>query len=1266
MEKSLVFNLRVKGTSELVKEISRVDLELDSTSKALAQIKKDLSTFETGSDAAKEALIQQGKSVESLTADYEQYKAKQLELRRESKLLNQEVRDLGKEFDEQKNKVPKNSLIGLRNEYKKLRGELDKTDEALLSTAENQQKLARANSLKQRIDEYGESVRDFRSQVGGYFQAIQRFFSQSSGGGLGFLAGGTGNLIGTALGALTSGFTGLPPAIGGATSALGAHGAAIGAVIGLVGTQVTQIKNITKEYEELRFQVNGITGDTGEQLRVTTEVVKTLADVYNVEFDKILNIVNAVRKEFKVTTEEASDFIRAGFGAGLDINGDFLDNVREYSAQVRAAGGDQQDLFDILQLSVQEGIYSDKGIDTVKEFGLRVREQTATGRAALRDAFGEKFAKEIFDGIDDGSLTTIEALKDVAGEINNLQIPTSDLQKLIADLFGGAGEDAGLRYIRLLENLGEATEDVTEKTDAWAARQNQIFENTLRLNAAQNDISIQLAGLGTSFEGTGLLIRSVWNEAISNIIRGFRLYKAEAEIIFEDVTNIFKGNFEFFTKSRNDVIFEANRRVREADAETLKAKTEEENQLQRTAEAYEEYASRLKNVTSLNEDQQKKLQALVRTRDEVLQRIENDDNDINVSQNLLGSLEQLDADIAQFLKGADVVRKTGAERLAEQKKAAEAAKRIREQEIKERENLLNKIDSLEEKTFNTTLSANEKRRQTILNQYADIFEDVIDTFGDGSDEYKRVVENFHKDLQKVEEDATKDRLKEEEKYNEERAKIAEEIATLQREITKQQLNESILDIRTFTFELENLQREADKKIASLVGTPEEIQKQTELVKQQLALSVEELTNERAKLLIQQTNEFRDAETNFQEQESILGIIGEINNLNLDNTGYAEARKALEDQITLIQKEASLQRLNNLIESGNAETDAILERAKLEVEINDLKNKDLIDANAEATQKELKEEEDKLKAKEKFINQYQKNVENAGESIGEAFGTFFTDFATDSDKAIGELGKSFQKVILDLIIDQLTLMAVTAIAQPDSVASFGATGSLRIAILTGLVKAASSGLKALVPALLSEEGNVLGNNNILNNIKYVAKDNIQSTYTQNLKRGAIFKGRTHKQGGEHFTVNGKLNEAEEKESIINATNTQKFAPLLSAINEYDNNGVQFAYGSEKYKPLLDGMIKGYFNAGGITGSNTAGLISTDAPQLVQPRSIQNVVVVDTKPLEDTLKSHLEESTEVVTSSVNSVKDAVSTGVSDGLDERITRLERLQYLNFISIL
>jgi hypothetical protein len=182
--------------------------------------------------------------------------------------------------------------------------------------------------------------------------------------------------------------------------------------------------------------------------------------------------------------------------------------VKEYAPQFKDAGFAAQDFIGHISQSATQGIFSDKGADVVKEFGLRIREQTKATSEAMQAAFGSDFTKKLFAGINDGSLTVEQALQKVSQQMADTQIPASQLQTVIADVFGGPGEDAGIDYLKSLKNVGKGVDELVDKTNVYTQRQERLLASQTELAEAQNELT-------KSFEGGGTILDTLTNQGLT-------------------------------------------------------------------------------------------------------------------------------------------------------------------------------------------------------------------------------------------------------------------------------------------------------------------------------------------------------------------------------------------------------------------------------------------------------------------------------------------------------------------------------------------------------------------------------------------------------------------------------------------------------------------------------------------------------------------------------------------------------------------------------
>lgn len=199
---------------------------------------------------------------------------------------------------------------------------------------------------------------------------------------------------------------------------------------------------------------------TGSALKDLRDEISGISDTFGTDFRETLQATNSVAKQFGISYEQAADVIRKGFVAGANANGEFIDTLKEYPAYFKEAGISASDFVAIIAKSNQEGIFSDKGVDAIKEGNLRLREMTTATASAL-EGIGIS-SKKVQEDLQSGAKTTWQVMQEVSQKLSELPESSSKVGTAIADIFGGPGEDAGLQYLTMLKDIKGGIDDVIE------------------------------------------------------------------------------------------------------------------------------------------------------------------------------------------------------------------------------------------------------------------------------------------------------------------------------------------------------------------------------------------------------------------------------------------------------------------------------------------------------------------------------------------------------------------------------------------------------------------------------------------------------------------------------------------------------------------------------------------------------------------------------------------------------------------------------------
>lgn len=235
---------------------------------------------------------------------------------------------------------------------------------------------------------------------------------------------------------------------------------AIGKIQQLGGQLVQFVKNLTKQ----RREITRLTDVTGRDLDVVSAKIDSIVRTYNQDFNKVLISSNALAKAMGITHATALELIKDGFEEVGESSDEYLDILREYPAQFMAAGLTAQQSIAIISQQIKEGVYSDKGVDTIKEGTLRLREMTKATREAL-EAIGIS-STDLEQKLRSNTMSYFDAIQMVSRRLSQLEAQSPEVGTAIADIFGGPGEDAGLNYIKTLGTVQtelEKTETATSK-----------------------------------------------------------------------------------------------------------------------------------------------------------------------------------------------------------------------------------------------------------------------------------------------------------------------------------------------------------------------------------------------------------------------------------------------------------------------------------------------------------------------------------------------------------------------------------------------------------------------------------------------------------------------------------------------------------------------------------------------------------------------------------------------------------------------------------
>lgn len=200
---------------------------------------------------------------------------------------------------------------------------------------------------------------------------------------------------------------------------------------------------------------------TGEDIQKATENALAFRDVFGAEVSESMRSVDALMKNFGVSSDEAFNLIAQGYQNNLDFSGELIDSINEYSVHFQKVGIDAETMFAMIAAGAENGAWNvDKIGDAVKEFGIKAIDGSKTTQEGFK-AIGLN-ADEMARKFGAGGNEAKEAFGEVINALKSMEDP---LKRDAAgvNLFGTMWEDLGADVVTNLNDIGNGF-DMTKDT----------------------------------------------------------------------------------------------------------------------------------------------------------------------------------------------------------------------------------------------------------------------------------------------------------------------------------------------------------------------------------------------------------------------------------------------------------------------------------------------------------------------------------------------------------------------------------------------------------------------------------------------------------------------------------------------------------------------------------------------------------------------------------------------------------------------------------
>lgn len=374
----------------------------------------------------------------------------------------------------------KTVLSSLEAQYEavvKEQGEGSKAADDLIIKINNQK--AAINSTQKQIDKWNTSLNELQSESGqaenatdGLGKALKDTADDANEAGDGFtiLKGTIADLAAQAISKAVDGLKDFVSQANEVDKAVNGLQTSTGAT----ANEMKQYEKVMKDiynsnygdsYDDVAESMSQVLQTMGDLSDVDLKNVTTnglaLRDTFGFEMSESMRAVNALMKQFGITSDEAYNLIAQGAQNGLNQNGDLLDVINEYSVQFKNSGYSADEMFNMLKNGADAGVWSvDKLGDAVKEMNIRFSDGTVAGALAENaDALGltAKEVQALQTEYNKGGDAAQKAVGKMVDSILNVKDETKQYQ-LGVSVFGTLWEDVGAEAIKaLMETDGALT-----------------------------------------------------------------------------------------------------------------------------------------------------------------------------------------------------------------------------------------------------------------------------------------------------------------------------------------------------------------------------------------------------------------------------------------------------------------------------------------------------------------------------------------------------------------------------------------------------------------------------------------------------------------------------------------------------------------------------------------------------------------------------------------------------------------------------------------
>jgi hypothetical protein len=290
------------------------------------------------------------------------------------------------------------------------------------------------------------------------------------------------------------------------------------AIAGIAGTGMAfkWFYDYNVEVEHATRLTREFTGVTGSELTHLRAEIQATASTFGKDYKEVLEGVDLLMSHFGLTSSEAIKTLNDGFVIGADINGNYLQLLKQYAPVFKDAGVSAQQLVALIQ-QTRSGIFSQQGLEAIKQASARIREMSSSTRSSL-----EGIGIDVTDlqrKLATHEIEMIDAVQMVSDKLKETSNNTQEYGNVMADVFGRQGKFSSQEMI---ESLGDIDTNLQNlKVDA--GEYGKALEDNQKATADLEEETAKMFGAGEhGWETLKVRADTLWKTSLTNVIKRIR------------------------------------------------------------------------------------------------------------------------------------------------------------------------------------------------------------------------------------------------------------------------------------------------------------------------------------------------------------------------------------------------------------------------------------------------------------------------------------------------------------------------------------------------------------------------------------------------------------------------------------------------------------------------------------------------------------------------------------------------------------------------